>query len=49
MPIASAIVLIVLAVNIAPQVPLPGMTLLSSSSSSSPEMRPASLAARPST
>ena len=31
----------VLAVNIAPQVPLPGITLRSSSSSSSPEMRPA--------
>ena len=42
----SAIVLIVLAVNIAPQVPLPGITLRSTSSSSSPERRPDSLAAR---
>ena len=40
MPIASAIVLIVLAVNIAPQVPLPGITLRSSSSSSAAEIRP---------
>ena len=46
MPIASAIVLIVLqAVNIAPQVPLPGITLRSISSGSGSEIRPASLAA----
>ena len=48
MPIASAMVLMVLAVNIAPQVPLPGITLRSSSSNSSAEIRPASRAALPS-
>ena len=48
MPIASAMVLIVLAVNIAPQVPLPGITLRSSSSSSAAEIRPDSWAALPS-
>ena len=48
MPIASAMVLMVLAVNMAPQVPLPGSTLRSSASISSAVMRPASRAARPS-
>ena len=48
MPIASAMVLMVLAVNMAPQVPLPGSTLRSSASNSSAVMRPASRAARPS-
>ena len=48
MPIASAVVLMVLAVNIAPQVPLPGSTFFSSASNSCALMRPASCAARPS-
>ena len=47
-PIDSASVLIVLAVNIAPQVPLPGITDASSSAICSAVIRPASRAARPS-
>ena len=46
MPIASVIVLIVLAVNMAPQVPLPGMMLVSIRSSWSAVMRSARWAAR---
>ena len=45
---ASAMVLIVFAVNIAPQVPLPGMMHCSSRASSPPVIRPAPCAAWPS-
>ena len=45
MPIDSANVLMVLAVNIAPHVPLPGITDASNSANCSVVMRPASCAA----